>query len=218
MHFIQAENATPIQAFQNLMQTAATLRTGTPQTKATLVADLITQYGIDIEQLDSLLSAKAQGRAVPQQAAPQQYQDPRLDNVLQFVSSIQQRQQAQEQQVIQTLQQETEEFMNNPEMEFAWDVKDDMADILDLAAKRGQKISLQDAYNRATMLHPTISEIVQRRKLEQGAASGSEAALRAKRAAVSIPNNGAPGRASEDSESDDLRSAIAASMRVASRR
>jgi hypothetical protein len=213
---MQAENATPIQAFQNLMQTAATLRTGSAMQKAELAAAIISQHGIDVEQLDRLLSARMNGTAAP--APQQQYRDPRLDEVLGYVNAQRQREQQQEQQVMQSLQQETEEFMNNPEMEFAWDVKDDMADILDLAAKRGQKISLQDAYSRATMLHPTISEIVQRRKLEQGAASGTEAALRAKRAAASIPNNGAPGRASEDNESDDLRSAIAASMRVASRR
>lgn len=215
---IQAENATPIQAFQNLMQTAAALRTGTAQQKAHLVSEIIAQHGIDVEQLDNLLSAKFSGR---QAAAPQNAMmtliDQRLAPFQQYMQSQQQNQQQAQQREMMQLQQETSSFLNDPKFEFANDLAGDIADILELGANRGQKISLQDAYNRATMLHPTISDIIQRRKTGQSAANESEAAIRARRAAASITNNGAPSRDSGD-DGDDIRSALTASMRTLTRR
>ena len=214
---IQAENATPMQAFQNLMQTAATLRTGNAQQKAQLVSEIIAQHGIDVEQLDNLLSAKFSGK----QAAPQNDMmaliDQRLAPFQQYMQTQQQTQQRAQQREMAELQQETSNFLNDPKFEFANDLAGDIADILELGANRGQKISLQDAYNRATMLHPTISEIIQRRKTGQSAANESEAAIRARRAAASISNNGAPSRDSGD-DGDDIRSALAASMRSLTRR
>ena len=206
---IRAAGVSPIQAVQSLFTTEHKLRNGDTGTKAGALVDLIMSYGVDIEALDSALLARTQGRGVPQPQAQQIQQpmrDPRLDPILE-------RFERQEQAALAALEDETTEFLNNPAMEFAWDVKDDMADILDLAAKRNQKITLQDAYNRAIMLHPEVSEIVQRRKTVNTAASTSEAAQRAKRAAASIADNGAPSRASEGDDSDDLRSAISASMR-----
>jgi len=216
---IQAENATPIQAFQNLMQTAAALRTGTAQQKAALVTEIIAQHGIDVEQLDNMLSARFSGRQAP---APQQdvmsLIDQRLAPFQQYLQTQQQQQYLAQQQEMQALQQETANFLNDPQYEFANDLAPDIADILDMAANRGQKISLQDAYNRATMLHPTISEIIQRRKTGQSAANDSEAAIRARRAAASVSDNGAPSRDSGNDDGEDIRSALTASMRSLTRR
>ena len=219
-HMIQAENSTPIQAVQNLMQTAATLRVGTPQQKAALVSEIISAHGIDIQQLDDLLSAKYSGRAPAAQPNNDMLAliDQRLAPFQQYLQSQQQTQQQAYQAQMQALQDETTAFLNDPQYEFANDLAPDIADILDLAANRGQKISLQDAYNRATMLHPTISEIIQRRKTGQSAANDSEAAIRARRAAASISDNGAPSRASEGDDGDDIRSALTASMRTLNRR
>ena len=218
-HMIQAENATPIQAFQNLMQTAAALRTGSAQQKAQLVSEIISQHNIDVEQLDNLLSAKFSGK---QAAAPQNDMmallDQRLAPFQQYMHTQQQTQQRAQQQEMAQLQQETASFLNDPKNEFANDLAGDIADILELGANRGQKISLQDAYNRATMLHPTISDIIQRRKTGQSAANESEAAIRARRAAASITNSGAPSRDSGTDDGDDIRSALAASMRSLTRR
>lgn len=217
-HMIQAENSTPMQAFQNLMQTAATLRTGNTQQKAQLVSEIIAQHGIDVEQLDNILSAKFNGK----QAAPQNDMlaliDQRLAPLQQYLQTQQQGQMQRQQQEMAALQQETSNFLNDPQFEFANDLAPDIADILDLAANRGQKISLHDAYNRATMLNPSISEIIQRRKTGQSAVNESEAAIRARRAAASITDNGAPSRDSGTDDGDDVRSAITASMRNLSRR
>jgi hypothetical protein len=45
MHFIKAENSNPLQAIDNLMSTAARLRTGTGPELATLVAGIVNQFG-----------------------------------------------------------------------------------------------------------------------------------------------------------------------------
>lgn len=216
---MRAENTSPIQAFQNLMQTAAVLRTGTPQQKAQLAVEIITQHGIDIEQLDNMLSARYTGKQAP---APQNDMlaliDQRLAPFQQYLQTQQQQIQQQQQLELQALKEETENFLNDPQYEFANDLAPDIADILELAANRGQKISLQDAYNRATMLHPTISGIIQRRNAGQSAANDSEAAIRARRAAASVTDNGAPSRDSGSDDGDDIRSALTASMRGLSRR
>jgi hypothetical protein len=217
-HMMRAENTSPLQAFQNLMQTAVVLRQGTPQQKAQLAVEIITQHGIDIEQLDNLLSARYSGR----QAAPQNdvlaLIDQRLQPFQQYLNTQQQQIQQAQQREMMALQEETTNFLNDPQFEFANDLAPDIADILELAANRGQKISLQDAYNRATMLHPTISGIIQRRNAGQNAANDSEAAIRARRAAASISDNGAPSRDSGNDDSEDIRSALTASMRSLNRR
>lgn len=220
MHFIQAENSTPMQAFSNMMQTAATLRVGSAQQKADLVTNICMQHGIDLQMLDAALSARMGqgGQQQPQHSDVMQLVDQRLAPLMQHFNGIQQQRAQVEQQSTAALQSEVDAFMSNPANEFAGDVHADMADILDLAANRGQKITLQDAYNRATMLHPTISGIVQRRQQNGAVASTSQAALRAKRAAASISDNGAPSRDSSGEDSDDIRSAITASMRSLNRR
>lgn len=220
MPMIQAERSTPAGAIQALFQTAAALRTGTPINKATLVADLIKTYGVDITQLDQVLTARVSGGA-PADPRPPATIDPRTIPELQPLFQAAERLRTEEQHQTVALQSDTEAFMNDPANEFVWDVKDDMADLLDLASKRGQKITLQDAYNRAIMLHPTISGIVQKRGGANGVGTGDNgaAARRARNAAVSIPSNGAPGQASEDEAvGDDVRSAIVAAIKKTARR
>lgn len=215
MPMIQAEGSNPIQAMDNLFRTAATLRTGTPQVKASLVADLIMQYGVDIEALDSAIVAKRGGQPSPQGSQQPDIGaliDQRLRPVLEQLNPIISNTRQAEQETTHRLQTETEQFMNDERNEFAWDLKDDMADILDMASRRGIKISLQDAYQRAIMLHPTISGIVQSRK---GQPRGeTEAARRARLAAASLSNDGAPGREGEDGDDDSVRAAILASARA----
>lgn len=207
MHMIQAENSTPVAAIANLFQTAAALRTGTPQNKAALVAHLIEQYSVDVNALDEAIVARRSGQPPPQAqpAAQQPLHDPRLDAI------IQERQAAQAQEM-QTLQTETETFMNDPANEFAYDLREDMADILELASRRNRKISLHDAYQTAILQHPTISGIVQTRKAAAGGQKETEAARRARNAAASLSSDGAPGRESGEGP-DDLRSVIATAMR-----
>lgn len=218
MNDIQAENSTPMKAVESLLNTAGWLRRGNVQQKANVVANIINTYGVDITALDDIL---ASGQRDPQGQARQPSFDPNILNAIeqkfaptmQFVQSLQERMQQSEQAKVAELTTASEQFLNDPANEFAWDVKDDMADILDLAAKRGQQMSLQDAYRRATMLHPSISKILESRKAQPELLS--PAAIRAKQAAsASLSNSGAPMTGDEDDDgSGDLRSDLRSSIR-----
>lgn len=219
---IQAENSSPMKAVENLMNTAAWLRRGSVEQKASVVANIIKTYGVDVNALDELLSSGqvrdpsvygGQGQHAGVDPGLQQLLDQRLAPMQQFITGLQEKLQAAEQQSMQKVEQSSLEFLNDPANEFAWDVKDDMADIMDMAAKRGQQMSLQEAYRRATMLHPEVSKILEsRRTLPEPL---SPAAIRAKQnASASISNSGAPTASDEDDDgTGDLRSDLRSSIR-----
>jgi predicted DsbA family dithiol-disulfide isomerase len=224
MHEIQQDGVTPLKAVENLMNTAAWLRRGNPAQKAQVVASIIKTYGIDISALDEVLASGQYDSTVYPQGQGQVRQpsyDPAIISAIeqkfaptmQFVQSLQERMQQSEQQKVQEMTSASEQFLNDPANEFAWDVKDDMADLIEYAAKRGQQMSLQEAYRRATMLHPDISKILEGRRPVQEPLS--PAAIRAKQAAsVSPANSGAPiGGNEEDDQSGDLRSDLRSSIR-----
>ena len=216
MPFIAAEGATPVQAIQNTMQTMALLRVGSPHQKAQLIANAIKQFGVPIEALDQMLAGQ-QVQPGPQDHIYQQVQQA-LQPVQQFMQQFnQQRQHASQQMEVQATQ-DLQSFMADPKNEFAYDLRNDMADLLELASARGQTLTLSDAYRRAMLAHPTISRIVEQRQQAQGAAQQTAAARRAKNAAASLPSDGAPSQSGgEEGEGDDLRSALTASIRQHSR-
>jgi hypothetical protein len=210
------------------MKTAAALRTGSPAYRAQLVASMIRDFAIPIDVLDQAIVALQQGgpgAGAPGQAphagngfALQQMLQQQLAPIQQFMQQFQQSQtqtqQAQTQQAAQAL----EEFAADPANEFIYDVGQEMADLLEMAAKRGQPLSLQDAYRRATLAHPSISQILENRRATQGAAQQTAAARRAKNAAASVSSTSAPLRGDEndDDGKGDLRSDLMSAMRTVS--
>jgi|KBSMisStandDraft_5_1062788.scaffolds.fasta_scaffold00197_43 hypothetical protein len=191
MGFIAAEGGTPLSAFQSLMQSGAILRVGSPQQKAALIVDAITRYGVDIPMLDSLLSGKVQG----QQAAPQndpnlRYIEQQLAPLRQFMNDMNMAKTQGEQMINQSTNQTIEQFAQDPANEFFEDVKADMADLLEMAANRNQVLSLQDAYKKAILLHPQVSQVVAQRNVNDKAAQLSAAAQKATNASASLPSGG----------------------------
>lgn len=220
MHMIQAEGSDPVRAVGALFQTAAVLRTAPPMQKANLIAELIMTHQVDPSLLDTVLSAKFRGQ--PSSDDPMSHLMAQFDQKLQPIQeqlrSFQQREQMQHQQVEQQAESTLGAFMGDPANEFAADVAEDMADLLDLATKRGLTLSLQDAYKRATLAHPTISQIMERRMLKGGAAQQSAAASRARQASASVTDSGAPSQVVEEAGGGDIRSALTASIRSLSQR
>lgn len=204
--FIRAENSNPLQAVQNLMQTAAEFRVGTPARKVELVAGIIRNFGIDLEALDSALAAQVNGQTAQHQQ-PQQFRDPRLD---QFLAAQAQQQQQAQQQAAAGVAQEIEAF--GAQKEFFGDVAPLMGDVLTLAAKRGEALTLEQAYSRACNLHPEVSKIVAQRAATARPAAPSPAVLRAKRAASSVRNDGAPNEGSTVPKNDSIRASIEAAF------
>jgi hypothetical protein len=214
-NILQNENAHPLQAVQELFKSAAILRSNDAQTKAQMVAQMIQRFRVDITMLDDALASATSG----QRSAPDtSYIDQKLQPVVSFVNDIQAQRQAVAQREQQAAMATLNEFMSDPKNEFALDVANDMADLMDLAAQRGAQMSLQDAYTRATMAHPTISKIISGRSQSASAAQQTAAARRAKEAAASVTGDGAPPQGQEQEDVDSVRGAIRASIRQLSNR
>lgn len=216
--YIRAENANPLQVIDNLMGTAVRLRTATGPELAGLMAQMVNQYGTGrfgpqfIEQLDSALAGNAP-KADPQQHQLQQVIQQQLAPVQQFMQQFQQAQAAQQAQVAQKAATEVEQFLSRTE--FGNDVREEMADLLEVASRRGQELSLTDAYKQACMLNPSVRTAIMQRSKTQQAQSQSAVAQRARAAAVSVPSSG-PGMAPRQ-EPNDIRGAIEAAIAMTSR-
>lgn len=215
---IAAEQSTPARAIGELMKTAAFLRTAPPAQRAEAMADLVFQHGVDLNLFEQSLVNRITRQANPQyqqQTMVQQSIQQALAPVNQFIQQFtQQQEQAQNQQV----QGSVEQFMSDPQYPYARQVAADMADLMDIYAQRGQQMTLQQAYQRATMAHPTIGPELIRQQQTQSAAQQTAAAQRALNAAVSPTGTGAPSQNEVPQGDGSLRSDLLASMTTLSAR
>ena len=211
--FIKAENSNPLQAIDNLMSTAARLRTGTAPELAQLVAGIVNQFGVGrfgnafIEQLDGALAGQTP-KVDPQQNAIEQVLNQKLAPVQQMLTQFQQAQAQQQQMVQQQAVNEVEQFLSRAE--FGNDVREDMADILEVAQRRGINMTLQDAYKKAVMMNDNVRSVLNQRAQSQKAQSQTQAAQRARSAAVSV--SGAAPMGGVQAPVTDVRSAIEAAI------
>lgn len=217
--YIRAENSNPIQAIDHMMSTAVKLRTGSAPELAQLVAGMVQQFGTGrfgpqfVEMLDSALA----GSPAPQdnqQMQMQQVIQQQLAPVQQFMSQFQQAQAMQQQQFAEKASQEVTGFLN--QTEFGNDVRAEMADLMEVAQRRGQDLTLQDAYRQACMLNPSVRSALQARANAKSAQTQSGIAQKARAAAVSVSSSGAP-MGVPKVQSDNVRDAIEAAIAMNSR-
>jgi len=174
----------PMEAVQGLMNITATLQQGGPQQKAERIAGLIKHYGVDIGMLDNVLAGEPV--ADPQQQQLNQMLDQRLAPVNQLMEQLNQTRQQQAAQVQQEAGQTVEQFGANPKNEFFMDVREVMADFLDMASQRGQNMTLEEAYDRACALNPEIANIVASRRAQEQQASSQASIANKQNAASSV--------------------------------
>jgi len=216
-HFIKAEGGNPISAIDNLFSTAAMLRTGNAEQVANLVAQITNQFGIHrfgkqsfIQTLDRSLAGVAPKEDTPEIAALKQQYEQELTPLRQMREQFQQQQHYQQQQAQQATQAELQQFAS--QAEFMEDVRADMADLLDLAAQKGQSMTLQEAYDRACWANPEIRTVLTKRQQAEQAQQVNETTQKAKRAAVSVHGSAPPAHtqapAGTGSIRDDLEFAI----------
>jgi len=208
---IGAEGGDAIKLTNDLYGTAAALYHGAPQIKAETIANLIKTFGVDIAALDGVLSA----RAADPNAAPARHAAPQQDAQAYIEAAVQRALQpilgARTEAVHNDVSTELETFATDPKNEFFEDLRHDMADIIDMSTKRGQKITLQDAYTRASMMHSEISGIVAERRLKGAATAASAVAAQARKKAVSVtgaPSDTLASAASAGNIRDDLSAAF----------
>jgi hypothetical protein len=171
---------TPLEAAENLFSTVANLRMGTPMQKAQIISELISDFGVDIGTLDSALSG-----TVPennQESHLEALLDKRMAPMHQYFDQMEQQKRQAEQQTQQKAMGDVQSFADNAE--FINDVRMDMADLIDMRAKHGEILSLEDAYHRACAMNPQIAQILEQRKARQ-ALTGSQNSIKSKRNAAS---------------------------------
>lgn len=154
---------TPMETVENLFSTVANLRMGSPIQKAQIITDLVNDYGVDIHALDAALTGTMP--AQDSNAHLESMIEQRMAPMNQFIASQQQSADQQRQQVVQAAQQEVGQFSQNAE--FFQDVRNDMADLVEMASSRGIHMSMDDAYNKACALNPQIQSVLAERAQHQ---------------------------------------------------
>ena len=198
---------TPLQLMRNLMQSDVVLSTAPMAERAKFMAHLIGAYKIDINALDAALSG-----GDPSQEPNAQIDrmlNERLAPISQFVQSEQQRRQqviqAENERAQTVLQRMATDAENFPHFAL---VTQDMADVTELAMKRGVYLTPAQAYARAVALNPEAQAAEQGRAGQQRASQAHDAATRSLGASLSV--SGSPAGLKQKVEPSDLRGTIQA--------
>jgi hypothetical protein len=209
---IRGQGSDPYQTVQSLLQTAAALATAPLQQRAQVLAGLIKTYlpgRESLEVLDSTLAGVMQG-APATSTPPPQYRDPRLDEIYETFQQAKQRQAA-------TLEQQAAEGVREIQgEEFYEDVKLIAADMLEVAGNQGVALTPREAYNRAVLIHPEVSKVVEQRQRKTLAENPSGSIARARAAASSV--RGSPATAPSSAvQPENLRDVLEAAFDRAGR-
>ncbi len=198
---LQSQGVNPAQHVGQLLQASRILTSGAPAAKAQFVAQLIRNSGIPIEMLAQHLDGQAQ--------QPAQQQGASVHEITQQVRQqlMQELQQQREHHSSQKASQEATAFGEG--REHFEDVREDMADVLQSAARRGVAMSLEEAYNRACKLHPDVSAKLERAQKLQAVKAAAASTQRSKAAASSIRGQPAapPSAAKSVTSRDDIEAA-----------
>jgi hypothetical protein len=203
---IQRFGVPPAQVFQTLLEADRKLATSDPVTRAQFMAQLIHDYKVDIVALDSALAGK------PIQASAQgdvsaQVKALLAQELAPFKQRLQADEQAMQEQVSMTIAEMQNDHVNFPYFE---DVREDMADLIELRANRGVYITMQQAYNVITGGNPTVQAAQRTTQQRSQALDAHATAQRAKGAAVSV--GGTPASVSGGIDPTNLRGTIEAAL------
>lgn len=176
----------PVQYAAGLMQTAAALQTGAPPQRAAIVANIIRNFGVDVNQLAAELDRD------PGQAQPQQHHQPPMDPRALIREEFQRfAQENHERRATAEVEKFTSgaEFANDPT------VRRRMAALITAEAEAGVELSLQDAYDQVVASHPEYRAVMEQRKAADAAKAQQASTQRVRAAASGIksqPTAGAP--------------------------
>lgn len=218
MHNIQAgAGGDAIKAIGTLLQSDHVLRHGSQAERAQMVASIIKSYGVDVVTLDGILAGQ------PAHDDPQEALARRLRSEMQqqiapitgYFQQLQQNEYARQQQSLAGAQSEVETFAQNAKYAHFDEVREEMADLMEVAARRGITMTLEQAYDRALTLDPRFAAERNQQAERTRVNAAAEAAQRAKRAAVSLPSGAAPTGSPGATAGNSLRADIEASMAAA---
>jgi hypothetical protein len=212
---LQAEGGSVPTALRNYLQAATLMRQGSPLAKAQWIAKLTKSFTAQehLPLLDQALGAEfgVNGVSAPTQEPngyqprQQDFRDPRVDQML---AQQQQAQQYEWQQGYQEASQEKDNWVATANPEFLPWVKNRMATLLESAARDGEELGFEEAYDAACRTHPEVRRVIQQR--EEAARAQPSPLQRSRRAAVSLRPQGnvAPsGGGDANSRRDDIEEA-----------
>ena len=210
---LQTMGLNPAQALQRFLATDHDLSSAPAPKRAEMMAQMIKHYGIALEMLDSALAGVVTPEA-RQFDQVQQLLDERMRPVNQLLTTLQQ-QQAHAQQVQAAQATATvEQMANNPNFPHFNEVRDIMADIIDMRSSRGQQTTLEEAYRLAVLTNPELAQIEQARlqsnQVRANVSAAGQAAARAAHASSSV--SGAPVSATPQVNTNNLAATIEAAM------
>lgn len=183
----------PEVAFAELMKTAAVLRMGTPEQKRNVVLGVAKQYGVDLG-----LPPPAQPGQQPsgQPPAPQTFQDPRVDQLLQQLNQERQEAAQREQQALEasvTTWMNQVDDKGQPAHPYLADVSAEMNALIPQFRQANPSLDhnqvLQMAYERATWGNPEIRALLQTQQAqgkEQVRVADNQNRVREARRAASV--------------------------------
>jgi len=190
---IQSMGIEPVQAVHELLKADYTLTTAPKAQRASFMAKLIKDYDVDVVELDRALSG--QGPVDPVQSQVDRLVQERLRPVMQFMETQNQTVRQQQEQSQKSLVDQIAAMENDPKFSEFDAVREDMADLIEISAKRGVYLSLEQAYSRAITMNPEVNQRVsQRTESQRRAATAQEANSRAQKSLnASSSVRGAPG-------------------------
>jgi hypothetical protein len=182
----------PVTAIQNLLAADHLLASGPKAQKAQYLAKLIKDYGVDIQELDAALAGTAP--VDPVESRVEQLLQERLTPFQQYIAQQQQAEQQRQNQVQQTLAGQIAAMSQDPAYPHFEEVRDAMADIIEIQAKRGASIDLKTAYNRAVAADPSISQVIMQTRQAASANAQAQRALQASASVKGAPTGSVAGK------------------------
>lgn len=184
----QAANVNPIQAVRSLMYVDQVLSSAPAAQRATTMAKMIKDYGIDLSLLDSALAGENVAETDPQSV---------IDRIVsEKMKPFQEWQQTQQQAALRHQQmtmeqsaQAVEAMSSDPKFPHFDLVRDDMADYIELQERKGIPVTLEQAYNRAVAMNDDAQKAVQESAKQQKDQNANSAAQRALGASLSVGGN-----------------------------
>lgn len=204
-HAIRSRGGDVIPTITNLLQTAEALYSAPAPMKAQIIARMIQNFDVPVETIAAALN----GAPAPtgQGAQHQELRDPRLDKFLQ-------QQEEQTQQRLNSIRAhydtQVEEWA--AEKPYFEDVREEMADLMESAGKRGRPMTFDQAYKMAIQFHPDIQALEQQREEAEKARTSVTATERLRHAGSSVRNEPAGGASGGPRPGEDMRSDVMAAM------
>jgi hypothetical protein len=203
---IQSFGVTPQQAIGQLLQADYTLATASKTQRAQFMAKLCRDYDVDVVELDAAIVAGMQGQTAQQPAAQQPDIQALVQQQLQqALAPIYQERQVEQQRQQAQVDQTVEQMALDPQYPHFDAVREDMADMIEMSARRGVALSLSDAYTRAVAFNPQVNQM-------QTAQQQNLQAQRAKAASRSVTGSPAAGGSNEFTGDGSLRGSLEAAF------